>query len=69
MNIELYTGKSLLKLKRIIERKLKAVFKKEDDLPINKASGLMNFNLHYKKIIKKPGEMLKHSDLGLLVQE
>ena len=52
----LYTDKSLLSLKRIIERKIKILYKNID-----------NDNYRYKKIIKKPGEMPTHKDLGILI--
>ena len=65
LNKDLYIGHSLLKLKRIIEKKLRIVFKKEPNLYINKASYYKNIN--YKKIKKKPNKMIKYEDIGLII--
>ena len=62
----LYTDKSLLSLKRIIERKIKILYKNKPELN-GKFSCNGNNNYRYKKIIKKPGEMLTHKDLGILI--
>ena len=64
LNIEFYTGSSLLKLKRIIEKKLKMVIKEKTNSYINKVT---YHYLNLKKIKKKPNEMIKHEDIGLLI--
>jgi len=66
LNEKLYIEKSLLSLKRIIERKIKILYKTKPQL-IKKLSSIDNDNHRYKKIIKEPGEMITHKDLGILI--
>ena len=69
LNVDLYIGESLLSLKRIIEKKLKNLYKKNPDL-IKKITSYENFSCSYaqkRKIQKSPGEMLTHNDVGLLI--
>jgi len=66
LNVDLYIGKSLLSLKRIIERKIKIVYNKKSEL-INKIASYRNYKSKYKSIKKGPGEMPTHSDAGLLI--
>ena len=68
LNINLYTGESLLSLKRIIERKLKILYKEHPEL-IKKIYSGDNDNYQFKEIKKGPGEMLTHNDVGLLILE
>jgi len=66
LKLDLYIGKSLLSLKRIIERKIKIIYNKGSEL-INKIAGYKNYSRKYKNIKKGPGEMITHSDVGLLI--
>jgi len=66
LNVNLYTSKSLLLLKRIIERKIKILTNQNPEL-IKKIANYQNYSSKYKNIKKGPGEMIKHSDVGLLI--
>ena len=66
LNTDLYTGESLLSLKRIIERKIKILYNQNPEL-IKRIANYKNYSYNYKNIKKGPGEMLTHSDIGLLI--
>ena len=63
LNPELYIGKSLLDLKRIIERKIVNVTENNPNY-LKKCSLRMNVFDELKKVKKKPGEMVTYFDVG-----
>ncbi len=68
LNVNLFTGESLLTLKRIIEKKIRVLYKKEPKL-INQIFSFQKDYYIYKNIKKGPSEMLTYNDIGLLVNE
>ena len=68
LNVNLFTGESLLTLKRIIEKKIRVLYKKEPKL-INQIFSFQKDYYIYKNIKKGPSELLTYNDIGLLVNE